>query len=346
MNSKIINGQFFTTTNPFTLTPFLDWVNQIPEAPRDSVILEPFAGSNNIPAMLNSLGLFSGSWACYDIDPPVANNYPQSTVIKQDVLMEFPTGYSVAVTNPPYLGKTSASTKKLPYPDTSYDDLYKLCLDRLLENVSYVAAIIPETFIVSGQFTERLSTVISLTCKMFDDTKCPVCLALFTPEETTDFKLYRMNTFLGTYKVLSQYIPKPILSHTWKINDPTGTVGIKCVDSNDGPSIHFCHGDIIDSSKIKISSRSETRVSGLYEDIELDIFLAECNKLLTDYRLHTEDVFMAPFKNLRKDGKYRRRLDFATAKLIMSKAVENLGAHSQVLSGNQISSGDLFSSFF
>ena len=33
---------------------------------------------------------------------------------------------------------------------------------------------------------------------------------------------------------------------------------------------------------------------------------------------------MAPFKNLRKDTKYRRRLDFATAKLIMSKAVEEL----------------------
>ena len=49
-----------------------------------------------------------------------------------------------------------------------------------------------------------------------------------------------------------------------------------------------------------------------------------CNKILKEYRLATQDAFMAPFKNLRKDMKYRRRLDFATAKLIMSKAVEEL----------------------
>ena len=329
MSSKIINGQFFTTTNPFTLKPFLDWVGQIPAELRDSTMLEPFAGSNNIPAMLSLLDLFSSNWDCYDIDPPATNNYAQSKVTRQNVLLDFPKGYSVSVTNPPYLGKTSAATKKLPYPDTVYDDLYKLCLDRLLEHVAYVAAIIPETFIVSGQFTDRLYSVVSLTCKMFDDTKCPVCLALFNPEKTEDFKLYRMNTFLGTNSELTKYIPKPMFAHTWKINDPTGTIGIKCVDSNDGPTIHFCRGELIDASKIKISSRSETRVSGLYDDIDLDDFLAECNNILREYRIHTEDVFMAPFKNLRKDGKYRRRLDFATAKLIMSKATESFANKSK-----------------
>ena len=78
------------------------------------------------------------------------------------------------------------------------------------------------------------------------------------------------------------------------------------------------------SSKIKISSRSETRVSGLYDDINLDLFISTCNRILNEYRIKTEDAFMAPFKNLRKDMKYRRRLDFATAKLIISKAVEEL----------------------
>jgi hypothetical protein len=90
MSSKIINGQFFTTTNPFTLKPFLDWVNQIPAELRASTILEPFAGSNNIPAMLSSLELFSSNWDCYDIDPPVTNNYAQSKVTQQNVLLDFP----------------------------------------------------------------------------------------------------------------------------------------------------------------------------------------------------------------------------------------------------------------
>lgn len=328
MDTKILNGQFFTTTNPFTLVPFNSWLNQIPEAVKATTILEPFAGSNNIPAMLSALQVFNSSWACFDLEPPKTNNLKQYPVVQRDTIVDFPTGYSIAITNPPYLGKTSASTKKLPFPDTAYDDIYKLCLERLLDNVSYVAAIIPETFIISGQFTERLTTVVSLTCKMFDDTKCPVCLALFNPEETEDFEIFRMNERLGTCKTLSQFIPKPLLRHSWKINDPVGSIGIKCVDSNDGPTIHFCLGEAIDSNKIKISSRSETRVSGLYKDIDLQVFLDTCNKILAEYRDATEDVFMAPFKNLRKDGKYRRRLDFATAKLIMSRAVESLGAAS------------------
>lgn len=325
MSNKIINGQFFTTTSPFTLVPFLSWLDKIPEAiKKNTVILEPFAGANNIPAMFSNLNLLNSMWDCFDIDPPKVNNYPKSNVIQRNTIADFPKGYKLAITNPPYLGKTSATTKKLPFPDTPYDDLYKVCLDCLLSNVDYVAAIIPETFIIAGEFTERLDTVISLTCKMFDDTTCPVCLALFNPEFSYTFSIYRMNTFLGTHEELQRYIPRPFLKHSWKINDPTGTIGIKCVDSNDGPSIKFCRGEEIDSSKIKISSRSETRVSGLYEDIDLDVFLATCNKILKEYRLATQDAFMAPFKNLRKDMKYRRRLDFATAKLIMSKAVEEL----------------------
>lgn len=343
LDSKILNGQFFTTTNPFTLEPFLDWVHTIPETVRKTTLLEPFAGSNNIPAMIEVLELFSKQWDSYDIEPSKINNYPASPVIQQDTLVNFPKGYSVSITNPPYLGKTSAATKKLPYPDTNYDDVYKFCLEKLLANVDYIAAIIPETFIVSGQFTDRLTAVISLTCKMFDDTKCPVCLALFTPEQTADFKIYRMNTFLGMQSDLLKFIPQPFLQHPWKMNDPAGVIGIKCVDGNDGPTIQFCRGELIAPEKIKISSRSETRVSGLYNDIDLDSFLSSCNDILADYRVNTKDVFLAPFKNLRKDGCYRRRLDFATAKLIMSKAVEALPTKKANNAPVQI---NLFDSFF
>jgi hypothetical protein len=326
LSNKIINGQFFTTTNPFMLKPFIEWLEQVPEDIRQSTLLEPFAGSNNIPAMLSNISFISKSWDCFDIEPPVVNNYPQSKVVQRDTINNFPAGYKLSITNPPYLGKTSAATKKLPYPDTIYDDVYKLCLDRLLANVEYIAAIIPETFIVSGQFTDRLTTVISLTCKMFDDTKCPVCLALFNPEPTTDFKIYRLNELLGTHNELSKYIPKPLLAHSWKINDPQGIIGLKCVDSNEGPSARFCLGSEIDSSKIKISSRSETRISTQETISDLPRFLDKCNEILDEYRVNTKDVFLATFKNLRKDGWYRRRLDFATAKLIMSKAIEQVEA--------------------
>lgn len=207
--------------------------------------------------------------------------------------------------------------------------------------MDYIAAIIPETFIVSGQFTDRLTTVISLTCKMFDDTKCPVCLALFNPKITDNFKIYRLNEFLGTHNDLSKYIPRPLLAHSWKINDPQGIIGLKCVDSNEGPSVRFCLGSEIDSAKIKISSRSETRISTPETISDLSHFLDKCNEILADYRINTKDVFLATFKNLRKDGWYRRRLDFATAKLIMSKALEQVE-----VAENTYQLVDLFGGFF
>jgi hypothetical protein len=81
----------------------------------------------------------------------------------------------------------------------------------------------------------------------------------------------------------------------------------------------------------------------LYDDIDLDQFLTCCNEILTEYRVNTKDVFLAPFKNLRKDGVYRRRLDFATAKLIMSKAAEMVSARKETSMPFQV---NLFDSFF
>lgn len=325
-NSKRNNGQYFTTTNPFTLAPFIDWLKQIPnDVLQDATILEPFAGSNNIPAMIYKSGILSNSWACFDIEPPAINNCDTFAVKQCNTIKYFPSNYKIAITNPPYLGKNSASRRHLAFPDTVYDDLYKLCLDKMLAKVDYVAAIIPETFTVANLFTDRLWGIISLTCKMFDDTLCPVCLALFNKRPTSDFKLYRMNEYLGSFIELSKYIPKPTFSYSWKFNDPYGIIGIKCVDASK-PTIRFCPGDEIDSASIKISSRSETKVTcGEIGPENLDIFLTECNKLLAEYRLKTKDVFMAAFKNLGSTGAYRRRLDFATAKLIMSKAIDNLG---------------------
>ena len=46
------------------------------------------------------------------------------------------------------------------------------------------------------------------------------------------------------------------------------------------------------------------------------------NELLATYREKTQDVFMTSFKGLRADGKYRRRLDFKTARAILAKAYE------------------------
>ena len=247
--------------------------------------------------------------------------------MQQDTLAHFPQKYKVCITNPPYLSKNSAMRRGLAYPDTYYDDLYKLCLDVMLQNVAFVAAIVPETFLTAQSITRHLQYVVSLTCKMFDDTECPVCLALFSDHETDDFVIYDTNECLGSFAELSKQKIHSTLTHNWTINDPNGEIGIHCIDGTTGPSISFCDGSLISAKKIKFTSRSITRVSGLPDGIDIGEFVKSCNSILSQYREKTKDVFLASFKGLRGDGKYRRRLDFFTAKEIMTKALEKWYEH-------------------
>lgn len=318
-------GQYFTIQNPFLTIPFLKWVKEIAPVVLDTTILEPFAGANNIPAMILQDNILLNEWDCFDVFPSEINRCPGFEIKKRDTITDFPQGYKICITNPPYLSKNSATRRGLPYPDTTFDDIYKLCLKIMLDNVDYVAAIIPETFITSGLFTERLKYVISLTSKIFNDTECPVCLALFNPETSEDFEIYRLNERLGTYLELSKGKIVPLINVEWKMNVKDGNIGIICIDNTKEPSIRFCNGEEISPSVIKVSSRAKTRVSGLPPDIDLFVFINKCNEILEEYRIKTEDIFMASFKGLRSDNKYRRRLDFATAKQIMSKTVEILG---------------------
>lgn len=235
--NKRLLGQFFTITNPFSTNIFYKWMELIPDN-ANQIILEPFAGSNNIVAMIQSLG-FQNSWSCFDIEPPEINKTEEFPIVKQDTLTNFPKGFSVGITNPPYLAKNSATRRKLNYPDTEYDDLYKLCIDTMLKNLDYVAAIIPESFITSNLFHERIFAIVSLTCKMFEDTECPVCLALFVPESQKiklnlkdNFKIYNQERFLGTYKQLKSFDFQEVDTKIhWEFNSKTGSIGVNCIDS-------------------------------------------------------------------------------------------------------------------
>lgn len=328
--SKKLLGQFFTITNPFNIDIFFKWMKLIPEE-KKSCIIEPFAGANNIVKMIQDLG-FTNEWACFDIKPNEINVVEDFNIIQQDTLKDFPQKYYTGITNPPYLAKNSATRAQMEFPNTKYDDLYKVSLDVMLENLEYVAAIIPESFITANLFHNRLFAFVSLTCKMFEDTECPVCLALFIPEQqkeeidfdNDDFYIYRQNKKIGKYKELEKKKPTSSLDISWTFNDKQGNIGIRCIDGTISPSIEFIKGEEISENKIKVSSRSLTRVSGLPNDIDLSHFLEECNKILSRYREDTEDTFLTSFKGLRKDNKYRKRLDFASAKVIMNSAIEKI----------------------
>lgn len=328
-------GQFFTVVNPFAMPLFFKWFDIIPQEKRGDII-EPFAGANNIVAMVDALSEGGIHWHCFDIAPDNKHSAsPENFICGVDTIENFPKNCGdVVITNPPYLAKNSAKRRGLVYKYPEYDDLYKKCLDVVLKNVGYAAAIIPESFITSGLFHDRIFAICSLPCKMFADTDCPVCLAMFIPKDKkgeaglseNDFFISRDGVDIQTFLSVEEKMEtlKGAEQHDWTMNDKDGEIGIVCIDSTKTASIRFIQGKEIPPEKIKVSSRSLTRVSGLPEGIELSAFLQKCNEILEDMRYKTGDVLLTSFKGLRADGKYRRRLDFKTAQMVMNLAVKEI----------------------
>lgn len=319
MADKREYGQYYTIENPFSFTLFREWIDKIDNK---SIVLEPFAVANNIPKLLFDAG-YDLQWKCFDIEPPKYNAYPEYDVEERDTIADFPNDYKICITNCPYLGKSSARRRKINYPWLE-DDLYKVCLNRMLNSCEYVAVIIPESFITAGIHKDRLYGVISLTCKMFSDTECPVCLALFTPKKEGQIKVYANEEYLGTLEELEAMDFKDTNYNKWTFNDPLGIIGVKTVDNRITNDCKFFLGDNIKPEDIKISSRAFTRISGLPLGIDLDYFLDTCNKILDTYRAQTKDVLLTSFKGLRKDGKYRRRLEFKTVRCILNEALKEI----------------------
>lgn len=326
---KKMKGQFFTVTNPFNHDLMFKWINLITNF-KSKTLLEPFAGCNNILDMIEEIG-YRNDWKCYDIDPEsvfLTEDYKYK-VETRDTLANYPSEFEVAITNPPYLSKSSATRSGIEFPVTKHNDLYKLALEKMLENNKYVAAIIPESFLTQELFHNRLFGVISLTMRMFEDTDCPVCLALFIPEEEKEskdnFKIYSNDRLIGNYLDLKTFLKESILNIDFKFNESNGEIGLLAIDNTKTNSIKFVLGETIESDKIKISSRSITRIAFENKNnLNIQKLIDKANELLEKERESTSDLFFTAFKGLRSDGKYRRRLDFKNAKRILNKALEEL----------------------
>lgn len=322
MKQKIL-GQFFTKKNIFTNKVFQNWFNSINKESKKTV-LEPFAGKNGLIDMLSELNLIE-SYQSFDIEPQ------HESVQENDSILSFPKGFNVCITNPPFLAKNVASRKNIPVLIEPFSDLYEKCLDLCLKNCDYVAAIVPESFIVSPFFKGRLYAVISLTSKsLFQHTEHPVCLALFNPHKTDDYLVFQDENFLGHYNKKLEEI------NLWlkeedndKINfhNKDGQLGLFNIDATNIEKImHFSMGELIEPKDVGYHARLRTRIKVLTPDnkplnkAQLKKFITISNKVLVEYRKKSNDIFLTSFKGLRSDGLYRRRLDYSTARLIVAKA--------------------------
>ena len=308
MKEKREKGQYYTMGNPFQLTPFNEWSGNCDIG--NKIVLEPFAGNGSIPKLLDSADISPQGWQLYDIAPQL------ESVVKMDTLSSFPTDYEICVTNPPWLAKNSATRRGLVLTeDCEYDDLYKYAVEQCLRNCKWVAAIIPESYIRSDAFFDRLSCFVSLlseTGTMFDDTEHPVGLALFTPNINDTVQIWRDNTLLGEYSTLKQHLPPKSQNKNIKFNDPDGKLGLIAIDNTESASIRFCSASEIPDDYVTYTCRSKTRIS-LQNEADIESY----NDVLNKVRKNTHDVFLTAFKGIRKDGLYRRRLDWGLARSII-----------------------------
>ena len=303
IDTKRSQGQYFTKGNPFGLKPFKLWLDKTNFF--DEILLEPFAGANDIIETLRTMGICR-EFSSYDISPS------DRLVKKQDSIKNFPKGYKICITNPPWLARNSATRRALPYPNTTYDDLYKHCLSLCLKHCDYVGAIIPASYLQTGLFRGRLARYILLHRNLFMDTENPTCLALFNPKESKRVDLHYDNDYLGTLKQLQKTLPKACSDKNIRFNDPNGNLGFISFDNTKEPTIRFCEIEEIKDYPIKLSSRFITRISGEFDNIPK--LIKKLNTQINKFRNDTRDIFLTPFKGMREDGSYRRRMEFSLAR--------------------------------
>ena len=303
---KRANGQFFTIGNPFLHQAFSLWSRRA-NLPAET-ILEPFAGANLIIEHLIDIGK-AKHWRSYDIEPQAKD------VHKKDTISDFPIGFKVCVTNPPWLAKNSAAFRGLPFPKTPFDDLYKLALTKCIENCEYVAALVPESFIRADLHQERLHTFISLTSSMFNDTNHPVGLALFDPRPTDDVIIYSGKERIGTLSEIKKLRPPTTESPEIRFNEPSGNLGLIALDNTKEASIRFC--DVKELKDYRVSNKCR-HITKLLVPWKANI--KDCNEVINSFRTATKDVLMTCYRGIRKDGMYRRRLDWNLARDILCYA--------------------------
>jgi len=297
-SEKIELGKFYTTVNPFTGTA---WNKFKKEIDKKDTILEPFAGSNNIPKMLSEY-----SWVSYDIMPEDSN------IIKQDTLKNFPKGFKVCITNPPYLDIRTARDKNIKY-DSEFSDLYLDSLDKMLKNCEIVAAIIPATFYNKKAFKDRLWMWDKIDKEVFSDTGMSIGVAYFSNKKIDKTELYLNGNRVSNNSNFSD--------NKTTFNTKDANLSACLIDNTQYKNISVSNLDNFNFKKyLKPLSRyyvafKDERISE--EDIE------DLNEFISNWRTQTNDFWLTPFKSTLPNGSYRKRLGFKQLSGLITEYLKN-----------------------
>jgi len=307
MSNKVLRGQYFTTSNPFKNSDiFKEWLKLVPE---NSEILEPFAGAGNLFDYIPY-----AKWVGYDVEP----KHPD--VIVQDTIANFPKGYDICITNPPYLAKTTCSRKNLPVQPI-LEDLYLDCIKLALENCKYVCAIIPSTFFGTKLFTDRLYAWDKLDYNLFSDTENPVGVAYFVPDKVDSTKYFVNGKEIN---ISEDDTPVPVELEL-SFNVSHGNYVLCAIDLISEDNIKIYKEDE-SFSRDKFLKNTSRNYSLFYCPKISDDDLSGINEFITDWRKRTNDFFLTSFKSEQKSGKYRKRFSFSQFKWVVAKYLEQKNA--------------------
>ena len=158
--------------------------------------------------------------------------------------------------------------------------------------------------------------------QLFGDTDAPALVACFTKERCANAHVFTGNQRIGTLSKILALRESMAPKRTIVFNDPKGRIGLRAVDGSDGSSpISFMPASEFDysSRKVLVSSRLMTYLDMPdLSDGEIASIIIRANSALKIIRRDSGDLVLAPFKGNDRNGKRRRRLDYALARRILN----------------------------
>ena len=331
---KVVYGQFFTRDSIWLKRQIEEFILNT----NTTIAYDPFAGAGDLLNVAKRLGY--SNIKGLDIDTCLSWDI-------NDSLLNIPRlDNAIIITNPPYISNYSAARKGLNnnfvqyFAKSSYDDVYMIALDKMLDAADYIVAIIPETFINLNYCKKhRLQSITILEDNPFCDTDTPVIVACFDNriKSLDEVAVYKNDRYINSLGAIERMRLLPSKTINMVFNDKNGWLAVRCVDTTNPREMlkfDFKRNINYDWDKgIKTSSRLLTLIQVDVKNEQQQDLINSCNCILNSLRDKTDDIIFSPFKGNMKNGKRRRRLDFLTCRAIVEKA------YSQVV---RPKTGDLF----
>lgn len=128
-------------------------------------------------------------------------------------------------------------------------------------------------------------------------------------------RVYSDHAYIGTLSEIQRHRPPISGRKDIVFNDPEGNLGLIALDNTREASIRFCPVEELRHYPVSNKCRHITK---LY--VPWRVSIAACNNVINNFREKTRDVLMTCYRGIRKDGMYRRRLDWNLARDVLCHA--------------------------